>query len=143
MASAALMRSIWRALSIASRAEQPLESALQQGVTTGRAAAGATSVSITVRRNLTAPSQLEIVQSGLTEEEARRARVVAGHALTRLSPRTAVAFGFSETGQALQQRLTGRGNGAFLIARDPAARTGFTAGDAGSVGLRHDLALRA
>jgi hypothetical protein len=122
-------------------ADRPLEDALQPGVSVARSVIGATAVSIAMRQNLTGPSQLEIAQTGLTEEEARRARVVAGSALSRLSPRTAVAFGFSQTGQALQQKLTGRGNGAFLIARDPAERTGFTAGDAGSVALRHDLGI--
>jgi hypothetical protein len=122
-------------------AERPLEDALQPGVAAGRSAIGATSVSISVRRNLTGPSQLEIAQTGLGEEDARRARVVAGSALSRLTPRTAAAFGFSQSGHSLQQRLTGRGNGAFLIAQDPAERTGFTGGNSGSLGLRHDLGI--
>jgi hypothetical protein len=100
-------------------------------------------VSITVRRNLVGPSHLEIARTGISEEEARRAQVVAGHAISRLSPKTALAFGFSETGRALQQRLSQSGNGAFLVARDPAGRTGFTAGGAGSVAVRHDLGIAA
>jgi hypothetical protein len=52
-----------------------------------------------------------------------------------------VALGFSETGQALQQRLANRSGGAFLIARDPTARTGFTATGTGSAAIRHDIGV--
>lgn len=123
--------------------ERPLGEALQPGLSTGRVAAGATSVSITVRRDLAGRSQLEIAETGVTNEEAQRARAVAGNAVTRLDARTALAFGFSESGHALGQRLAERGGGAFLVARDPAARAGFTAGGNGSVALRRDLGIAA
>jgi len=124
-------------------AEQPLGEALQPGASTGRVVAGTTAVSVTVRRDLVGRSQLEIMQTGLSDEEARRAQVVAGHSVTLLSAKTAVAFGVSETGRALQQRLANAGGGAFLVARDPGARAGFIAGDAGSVAVRHDLGIAA
>jgi hypothetical protein len=119
--------------------QRPLTEALQPGLSTGRAQAGATSVSITMRRDLAGRSQLEVARTGLDAEQAQRAQLVAGHAITRLSPRTSVAFGLSESGHALRQRLDERGAGAFLVARDPAARTGFAGTAAGSVGVRHDL----
>ncbi|HEY0116399.1 MAG TPA: S8 family peptidase [Allosphingosinicella sp.] len=121
------------------RQDRPLAEALEPGVTTGRASSGASSVSVTLRRNLAGRSQLEIAQAGLRPEDAQRARLVAGHAITRLTPRTMLAMGFSETGHALQQRLANQGNGAFLVARDPDGRTGFVASGTGSVGVRHDL----
>lgn len=123
--------------------ERPLGENLELGLASAHGEVGGTSVSITTRRDLAGRSQLEVARTGLTEEEARRARVVAGAALTRLTPRTAIAFGFSETGRGLQQRLARSGNGAFLVARDPAGRTGFIAGEAGSLGLRHDLGIAA
>jgi subtilisin family serine protease len=119
--------------------EQPLEEALQPGISTASSVTGATSVSITVRRNLAGRSQLEVIRSGLSDEEASRARAIAGSAVTRLSPSTAVALGFSETGQALQQRLANQSGGAFLVAREAGARAGFAVSGNGSIGIRHDL----
>jgi subtilisin family serine protease len=123
--------------------ERPLGENLELGTSQERAVLGATAVSITMRRDIAGRSHMEIARTGLTQEEARRARIVAGSAVSHLSPRTAVAFGFSETGRNLQQRLARSGNGAFLVARDPAGRTGFIAGEAGSFGLRHDLGIAA
>src|SRR5262249_11614553 len=57
----------------------------------------------------------------------------------RLTPKTALAFGFAESGRALQQRLAGAEQNAFLVARDPTARNGFYTESASSVGLRHEL----
>jgi hypothetical protein len=59
--------------------------------------------------------------------------------ITRLSPKTAVAMGISESGKTLQQRLTGSFTNAFLVARDPMSRMGFYGDDATSLAARHDL----
>ncbi len=80
-----------------------------------------------------------MAQTGMTYEDSRKARVVAGMALTKLSPKTAVALGLSESGKSLQQRLSGHAQNAFLVARDPMTRTGFYADAGTSLGLRHDL----
>lgn len=122
-------------------AEQPLAEALQPGLESGGMTIGASSVAVavTVRRSLAGRSDAELARIGLSRADAERARVVAAHALTRLSPRTAVALGFSESARMLQQRLAERGGGAFLVARDPALRTGFIAEGARSAGIRHDL----
>jgi hypothetical protein len=83
--------------------------------------------------------QIEMVRMGLRPEDAERARVVAGHAITRLSPQTAVAMGISENGRVLQQRLAGESGAAFLIAREAGARAGFSISDTSSIGVRHEL----
>jgi hypothetical protein len=119
--------------------ERPLGLALQGDVSTATAAAGHTAVSVTMRRNLSNQPQVGLAQLGMTYEDGRKARALAGLALARIAPRTAVAFGFGESGRTLQKRLADRGEGAFLIARDPLARSGFTGGNASAAGLRQDL----
>jgi hypothetical protein len=119
--------------------ETPLAQSLAGNFRTAGAAAGATAVSITVNRNFTANAQVGLAQAGLSYEDARQAKVVAGMALSRLTPTTAVAFGFSESGRALQQRLSGHQNNAFLVARDPLTRSGFQADAASSIGVRHTI----
>jgi hypothetical protein len=74
----------------------------------------------------------------LSPEQARMAKAIAATAVGRLSAKTAVAFGFSESGRALQQRLSHQHGNAFLVARDP-ADNGFHARPGSSVGLRHDF----
>jgi hypothetical protein len=96
-------------------------------------------VTVTVNRNLSGQPQVGLAQAGLAYEDARTAKMVAGMALSRLSPRTAVAFGFSESGRTLQQRLTGHEQNAFLVARDPLARNGFFADAGSAAGLRHQI----
>jgi hypothetical protein len=64
---------------------------------------------------------------------------MAATAVGRLSPKTAVALGFSEGGKALQQRLSGQSGDAFLVARDPLADQGFLTRSGSSIGLRHDF----
>ncbi|WP_114952917.1 S8 family peptidase [Sphingosinicella terrae] len=119
--------------------QRPLEQGLQAGLTTGHAAAGGTTVSVTMRRNLSGRPEIGLAQTGLSYEDAREARAVAGHALSRLTPRTALALGFSESGRTLQQRLASQSGTPFLVARDPLYRSGFH-GDSGvAIGLRQDL----
>ena len=117
--------------------EQPLAQSLHGNFRTASAAAGATAVSITVNRNFTGQPQVGLAQTGLSHEDARQAKIVAGMAISRLTPQTAVAFGFSESGRTLQQRLTGHEQNAFLVARDPMTRSGFQADASNSIGVRH------
>ncbi|HEX8621252.1 MAG TPA: peptidase S8, partial [Allosphingosinicella sp.] len=93
-------------------------------------------VSITVDRKLTGQPQVGFAQLGLTFEDARRARVLSGLAVSRLGPRTAMALGLSESGKTLERRLAGHSADAFLVARDPMTRTGFQGDSAGAVGAR-------
>jgi subtilisin family serine protease len=117
--------------------EQPLAQSLSGDFRTASAVAGATAVTMTVNRNLSNQPRINAAYLGLSSEDGRAARAMAGMALSRLSPKTAVAFGFSETGRTLQQRLTGHEANAFLVARDPLARNGFFADASNSAGLRH------
>ena len=119
--------------------QRPLEQGLQVDLSSGYAGAGPTMVSVTVRRNLTGQAQVGLAQTGMTYEDARAARAVAGYALSRLSPRTALAMGFSESGRTLQQRLANRGGTPFLVARDPMSRTGFFADSGVAMGVRQQM----
>jgi subtilisin family serine protease len=128
-----------RTLSTAAQ-EKPLAQSLDGGeVRTAAATAGATSVAITVKRNLNAPMSIGMDRLGISYEDSRKAKVIAGMAVSRLTPRTAIAFGFSEGGRALQQRLTGHAQNAFLVARDPMTRSGFFADASNSIGIRQNV----
>jgi hypothetical protein len=119
--------------------EQPLTSGLQPGLHTAGASAKDLAVSITVKRNLSGQPQVGLAQLGLTYEDGRRARIVSGLAVSRLSPKTAMAFGFSESGRSLQQRLAGQAQNAFLVARDPLSRLGFYGDSGASLGVRQSF----
>jgi hypothetical protein len=123
------------------RAEQdrPLGRALQPGLSTATAGARGVAVSITVDRKLTGQPQVGLAQLGLTYEDGRRARVLSGIAISRLSPSLAVAFGLAESGKTLERRLTGYSREGFLVAQDPMSRMGFHGDSAGAVGVRHRL----
>jgi hypothetical protein len=119
--------------------DKPLAQSLQGNFQTASAAARGTAISITLDRKLHGLPIVGFAQTGMTYEDARQAKVVAGTAVSRITPSTAVAFGFSESGRALQQRLAGHSQNAFLVARDPMSRAGFFADASSSVGVRHKL----
>jgi subtilisin family serine protease len=120
--------------------ERPLSQAIGGGdYRTAGVAAGTTSVSVTMRRNLDGQPHIGLAQAGLSYEDSRKARAIAGMAVSRLTPQTALAFGFSEGGRSLQQRLAGHRGNAFLIARDPMTRAGFHADAGTSIGIRQHL----
>jgi hypothetical protein len=96
-------------------------------------------VSITLDRRPGTQPHVGLAQLGLTYEDARRAKMLSGLIVSRITPETALALGFSESGRTLQQRLTGNYGNAFLVARDPSAKMGFYGDGAASMGLRHDL----
>jgi subtilisin family serine protease len=136
--SRAFVMNLGAALSRAPQ-EQPLASGLQQGLRTAGAAAGNLAVSITVRHNLVGRPEVGLAQLGLTRDDARKARLVSGLAVSRLSPGTAMAFGFSESGRSLQQHLSGQARNAFLVARDPLERMGFYGDSGSSLGVRQSV----
>jgi hypothetical protein len=123
------------------RAEQdrPLGRALQPGLSTATAGARGLAVSITVDRKLGGQPEVGLAQLGLTYEDGRKARVLSGIAVSRLSPRLAVAMGLSESAKTLERRLTGHYQDAFLVARDPMSRVGFQGDASGSLGARRRL----
>jgi hypothetical protein len=119
--------------------DAPLHAALDGGYSTRSGALGPLAVSVTASREPLGLPGARLHQLGLSTQEARTARAIAATALARLSPRTKMAFGFSEGGRVLQQRLSREGGDAFLVARDPIAGNGFHARARSSVGIRHDF----
>ena len=120
--------------------EQPLRQGLgNRHYETAASKVGPVSVTLTVRRSSDGEPRAEIRPMRLRFEEARGAKAVAGVAVGRIAPKTAVALGFSQSGRALQQQLAGQSGRAFLVAQDPASRAGFHADPGTSVGIRHDL----
>ncbi|HEY0626987.1 MAG TPA: hypothetical protein VGD10_09660 [Allosphingosinicella sp.] len=125
----------------AAAAEQPLGQSINSyDYSTGGTDLGGIAVSITTRNDLQGRPEIAVSQAGLTYEDVRKAKAVAGLALSRLSPKTALALGFSESGKALAQRLAGQSGASFLAARDPMTRTGFQATGNSSLAIRHSIA---
>jgi len=119
--------------------EQPLAQGVSGGnFRTAAASSGRFSIAVTIRENVNGRTGVDTEQLHLGYEDGRRAKAVAGMALSRLTPKTALAFGFSQSGRMLQQQLAGRWDNAFLVARDPMSRAGFHPGADSSIGLRHD-----
>jgi hypothetical protein len=121
--------------------ERPLGQSLGGDQRTSTVSAGKMAVSITLDRQQSNQPWVGMAQMGLTYDDSRKARVLSGLMLSRLSRKTAVALGISESGKTLQQRLTGQYQNAFLVARDPMARAGFQGEGTSSIGLRHDLGV--
>jgi hypothetical protein len=119
--------------------DAPLQAALDGRYTTNSAASGPIAVSVTTLRDRHSPSEAGLQPLDLSPGDARTARAIAATAALRLSPKTALALGFSEGGRALQQRLSGQQGNAFLVARDPVAENGFRARVGSSLGIRHDF----
>ena len=119
--------------------QHPLQQGLQANLSTSFASVGDTIVSLTTRRNLFGQARVGIERVGLTEKDARSAQAIAGYALSRLTPETAIAFGFSESGRTLQQRLAKEAGTPFLVARDPISRAGFSADTSVAMGLRQQV----
>jgi hypothetical protein len=119
--------------------DAPLHSALDGRYSTNWAALGPLAVSVTTSRNPHGPTEARLWQMALSQDQARTARALAATAVARLSLKTAAAFGFSESGRALQQRLANHYGNAFLVAHDPTADNGFRGRAGVSVGVRHDF----
>jgi hypothetical protein len=121
--------------------DQPLRQGLEgHGFQSASLSAGPVSVSLTVRRNAAGSYRTSMEQTWLRSEEGERARTVAGLVVTKLTPKTALALGISQSGRTLQQRLTSQYGRAFLVAQDPLSRTGFQPSPGTSIGLRHQFA---
>ena len=76
---------------------------------------------------------------GIGPGDARQSRLIAGSAVARIDRKTAVALGFSEGAKAMERRLSGAEAGAFLIAKDIGADSGFSARRDGSVAVRRNF----
>jgi hypothetical protein len=134
----AYVSDLGRTLSRAAR-DAPLQAALDGRYSTNSAALGPLAVSITTGRDPLGPAEARLQPMELSVEQERTARAMAATAVARLSPRTAIALGLSESGRTLQQRLSGQPGNAFLVARDPTADNGFHARAGSGIGIRHDF----
>lgn len=119
--------------------DAPLSAALDGTYRTNSAGLGPLAVSITTRQDFGGSPETRIQRLELAQGQAQTAKAVAGMAVGRLSSKTALAFGFSESGRTLQQRLAQRGGDAFLVARDPLVDNGFHGAAGASIGIRHDF----
>ena len=119
--------------------ERPLAQGMSgESFRTTALSAGRFAVAVTIRDSV-GRAGLDLEPLRLDREDGRRAKAVAGMALSRLSPKTALAFGFSQSGQMLRQQLAGHHDDAFLVAREPTGRPGFHPDSDTSIGLRHEL----
>jgi hypothetical protein len=100
---------------------------------------GRVSVAMTVAQRDGTQRDFELTRLGIGPDDARRARLVAGSAVARIDRTTAAAFGFAESAKAMERRLSGASSGAFMIARDVASDTGFSARRGASMAVRHQL----
>ena len=119
--------------------DSPLHAALDGRYGTRSAALGPLAVSITTSRDPHGPPETRLRQMELSQEQARTAKAIAATAVARLSPKTAVAFGYSEGVRGLQQRLSQQHGNAFLVARDPVGGNGVHVRGGSGIGLRHDF----
>jgi hypothetical protein len=119
--------------------DRPLTRALQQDLKNGWASAGPLSLAMTVKPRSDMALGFAVERTGVGPEDARKARLVAGSAVARISDKNAVAFGFAEGAKAMERRLNGASSGAFLVARDIAGEPGFTASRDGSLAVRHQF----
>jgi len=124
--------------------EQPLRQAMDGSLyQSSEAAAGPVSVSITMRRNFMGERTIATEESRPEPDDARDSKLVAATAISRLTDKTAMALGFSQSARSLQQQLAGHRENSFLAAGDPMNRNGFHSTDATSLAVRHDLGLAA
>lgn len=121
------------------RTPEPLAGALGNDLLGGTVAAGAVSLSLTTARLRDQPVGIALAQQGLSHQDSRRARLIAGMAAAQISDRTAIAMGFSEGGKALEKRLAGVSDAPFMIARDPHGTIAFDLRRGNAVALRHQL----
>jgi hypothetical protein len=97
-------------------------------------------VSISLRQDAdNAQPWVGLAQTGMSARDARIARTTAGAIVSRIAPGTDVAFGFTETGLGLFDRMSGRITPAFLIASDPQSTPGFEHRRGDAMAVRQSL----
>lgn len=121
------------------RVAEPLGAALGATIDGAGVSAGPVAVSLTTARTRQRPVGIGLAQQGLSSQDSRQARLIAGMALARISDRTAVAMGFSEGAKALEKRLAGVADAPFMIARDPQSTPGFDGRRGDAIAVRQQL----
>lgn len=101
---------------------------------------GKVMVSVSVHRDAAnARPWVGMAQTGMSAEDTRVARATAGAIISRISPNSRVAFGFSDSGLGLIDRMSGRSTPAFLVAGDPRATPGFEYQRGNAVAVQHSF----
>jgi hypothetical protein len=120
-------------------ADHPLSRSLQNDVKVASGRAGPLSIAMTVRERHDLAQGFELERMNVGPQDMRKSRLIAGSAVARLDNKTAVAFGFADGAKAMERRLSGVSQGAFLVAKDIAGDPGFLAEREGSVAVRHQF----
>jgi hypothetical protein len=119
--------------------DHPLSRSLQNDMKVAHGSAGPLSIAMTVRERHDLANGFALERTAIGPEDARKARLIAGSAVARVDKKTAVAFGFADGAKAMERRLSGAGEGAFLVANDITGNPGFLAKRDGSLALRHEF----
>jgi hypothetical protein len=119
--------------------DHPLSRSLQNDMRVARGSAGPLSIAMTVRERHDLTNGFALERTAIGPEDARRAQLVAGSAVGRIDKKTAVAFGFADGAKAMERRLSGAAEGAFLVANDITGNPGFLAKRDGSLAVRHEF----
>jgi hypothetical protein len=119
--------------------DHPLSRSLQNDVQVAGGQAGPLSIAMTVRQRHDLAQGFELERMNVGPEDLRKSRLIAGSAVARLDKKTAVAFGFADGAKAMERRLSGVSQGAFLIAKDIGGNPGFLAERNGSLAIRHEF----
>src|SRR5690606_1514308 len=100
---------------------------------------GPSLVSLSVRSGIAGQPPASFARTGLAMDEARAARALASHVLSRIGACTAIAFGLAASGQTLQHRLQRVDALPFPVARGPVERAGFPRHAGVSFGVRQEF----
>ena len=119
--------------------DHPLSRSLQNDVKVAGGKAGPLNVAMTVRERHDLAQGFELERMTVGPEDQRKSMLVAGSAVARIDNKTAVAFGFADGAKAMERRLNGASQGAFLVANDVTGNPGFLAQRKGSVAVRHEF----
>jgi hypothetical protein len=119
--------------------DHPLTRSLTNDVQVAGTNAGPVSIAMTVRQRHDLAQGFELERMHVGPQDQRRSKLIAGSAVARLDNKTAVAFGFADGAKAMERRLTGAAQGAFLVANDISGNPGFLAKRNSSMAIRHQF----
>lgn len=120
-------------------AARPLARAFAGNVRSTSAGAGPLALSLTTAPAGPQARWVGLEPLNLNRATGARARALAGAAVARIGPRTALAMGFAEDGATLARKITGMASGPYLVARGPGETLGIDARRGLATALRHDL----
>jgi hypothetical protein len=119
--------------------DHPLSRSLQNDVKVAGGRVGPLSIAMTVRERHDLAQGFELEGMNIGPQDLRKSQLIAGSAVARIDNKTAIAFGFSEGAKAMERRLTGVSQGAFLVANDVTGTPGFLAKRGSSMAVRHQF----